>query len=87
MPGVRASRGLSGAGGSGVANSVGERWLGTLKCEHLDRHDIANGIDLADHVTALTADYSATRPTGRSTKNRPSTPTKEPKTPTEPAEN
>ena len=43
-------------------NGVVERWIGTLKYEHLYRHDIANGIDLADHVTAFTDTYNATRP-------------------------
>ena len=43
-------------------NDVAERWIGTLKYEHLYRHDIANGIDLADHVAAFTADYNTTRP-------------------------
>ena len=32
-------------------------------------------------MTALTADYNATRTTGRSTRNRPSTPTLEPEHP------
>ena len=43
-------------------NGVVERWFGTLKYEHLYRHDIASGIDLADDVTAFTADYNTTRP-------------------------
>ena len=44
-------------------NGVVEHWIGTtLKYEHLYRHDIASGVDLADHVTAFTDTYNATRP-------------------------
>ena len=43
-------------------NGVVERWFESLKYEHLYRHDIANGIDLADHVAAFTADYNTLRP-------------------------
>ena len=43
-------------------NGVVERWFGTLKYEHLYRHDIASGIDLADHVAAFTADNNTIRP-------------------------
>ena len=43
-------------------NGVVERWFESLKYEHLYRHDIANGIDLADHVTACTDTYNTTRP-------------------------
>ena len=43
-------------------NGVVERWIRSLKYEHLYRHDIASGVDLADHVTAFTADYNATCP-------------------------
>ena len=43
-------------------NGVVERWFESLKYEHLYRHDIANGLDLADHVAAFAADYNATRP-------------------------
>ena len=43
-------------------NGVVERWFESLKYEHLYRHDIASGIDLADHVAAFTADYNTIRP-------------------------
>ena len=43
-------------------NGVVERWIRTLKYEHLYRHDIASGIDLADHVDAFTDTYNTTRP-------------------------
>ena len=43
-------------------NGVVERWFGTLKYEHLYRHDIASGIDLADHVAAFTDTYNTIRP-------------------------
>ena len=43
-------------------NGVVERWFETLKYEHHYRHDIANGIDLADHVAAFTDTYNTTRP-------------------------
>ena len=43
-------------------NGVVERWIGTLKYEHLYRHDIASGIDLADHVDAFTDTYNTIRP-------------------------
>ena len=56
-------------------SDVVERWFESLKYEHLYRHDIANGVDLADHVTPFTADYNATSPTGHSTSSDPSTPT------------
>ena len=42
-------------------NGVVERWIETLKYEHLYRHDIASGIDLADHVADFTADYNTIR--------------------------
>ena len=43
-------------------NGVVERWFESLKYEHLYRHDIANGIDLADHVEAFTDTYNTIRP-------------------------
>ena len=43
-------------------NGVVERWFESLKYEHLYRHDIASGIDLADHVAAFTTDYNTIRP-------------------------
>ena len=43
-------------------NGVVERWFESLKYEHLYRHDIASGIDLADHVTAFTDTYNTIRP-------------------------
>ena len=43
-------------------NGVVERWIETLKYEHLYRHDIASGVELADHVADFTADYNTIRP-------------------------
>ena len=43
-------------------NGVVERWFESLKYEHLYRHDIASGIDLADHVDAFTDTYNTIRP-------------------------
>ena len=43
-------------------NGVVERWFESLKYEHLYRHDIANGIDLADHIAAFTDTYNTIRP-------------------------
>ncbi len=43
-------------------NGVVERWFESLKYEHLYRHDIANGIDLSDHVVAFTNTYNTIRP-------------------------
>ena len=43
-------------------NGVVERWISTLKYEHLYRHDIASGVELADHVEAFRATYNTIRP-------------------------
>ena len=43
-------------------NGVVERWIETLKFEHLYRHDIADGVDLADHVANFTDEYNTIRP-------------------------
>ncbi len=43
-------------------NGVVERWIETLKYEHLYRHDIASGVELADHVIAFIDEYNAVRP-------------------------
>ena len=43
-------------------NGVVERWIETLKYEHLYRHEIASGVELADHVAAFTDDYNTIRP-------------------------
>ena len=43
-------------------NGVVERWINTLKYEHLYRHDIPTGPDLADHVTAFVDEYNTIRP-------------------------
>ena len=43
-------------------NGVVERWFESLKYEHHWCHDIASGIDLADHVTAFIDDYNTIRP-------------------------
>ena len=53
------------------ANGVVERWFGTLKYEHLYRHDIASGIDLADHVDAFTDTYNTIRPLQTLNQKRP----------------
>ena len=34
-------------------NGVAERWIESLKCERLYRHDIASGVELADHMAAF----------------------------------
>ena len=52
-------------------NGVVERWFESLKYEHLYRHDIANGIDLADHVAAFTDTYNTTRPHQAPNQKRP----------------
>ncbi len=39
-------------------NGMIERFFEAIKYEHLYRHDIANGIDLADHVDAFTDTYN-----------------------------
>jgi putative transposase len=43
-------------------NGVIERWFESLKYERLYRHDIASGIDLADHVEDFIAEYNTIRP-------------------------
>ena len=42
-------------------NGVVERWISTLKYEHLYRHDIADGVDLADHIDTFTDEYNTIR--------------------------
>ena len=56
--------------------------------EHLYRHDIASGIDLADHVDAFTDTYNTIRP--HQTLDPEAAPRRlprSPNTPTEPTEN
>ena len=43
-------------------NGVIERWFEALKYERLYRHDIADGIDLADHVADYIDEYNRVRP-------------------------
>ena len=43
-------------------NSDLERWINTLKYEHLYCHDITSGPALTDHVTASVDKYNAIRP-------------------------
>ena len=43
-------------------NGVVERWIESLKYEHLYRHDIASGPELADHVAAFIDEYNAVCP-------------------------
>ncbi len=43
-------------------NGVVECWISTLKYEHLYRHDIANGVELADHIEEFRATYNTIRP-------------------------
>ena len=43
-------------------NGVVERWIESLKYERLYRHDIASGVDLADHVAAFIDEYNTIRP-------------------------
>ena len=43
-------------------NSVVERWIETLKYEHLYRHEIPNGPNLAAHVAAFIDEYNTVRP-------------------------
>lgn len=43
-------------------NGVAERWIETLKYEHLYRHDIASGVELADSVADFIDEYNAVRP-------------------------
>ncbi len=43
-------------------NGVVERWIESLKYERLYRHDIASGLELADHVAAFIDEYNAVRP-------------------------
>jgi transposase InsO family protein len=43
-------------------NGVIERWFESLKYERLYRHDIATGLDLADHVSDFCDEYNTIRP-------------------------
>ena len=43
-------------------NGVVERWIGALKYERLYRHDIADGISLADHIADYLDEYNTIRP-------------------------
>lgn len=43
-------------------NGAIERWYESLKCERLYRHDIATGIDLADHVADFVDEFNTIRP-------------------------
>jgi transposase InsO family protein len=43
-------------------NGVVERWINTLKYEHLYRHDIASGPDLADQTIGFVDEYNTIRP-------------------------
>ena len=43
-------------------NGVIERWFEALKYERLYRHDIADGINLAAHVTDYIDEYNRVRP-------------------------
>ena len=43
-------------------NGVVERWINTLKYEHLYRHDIASGVELADRLAAFIDEYNTVRP-------------------------
>lgn len=43
-------------------NGVVERWFESLKYERLYRHDIADGIDLADHVASFVDEYRRIQP-------------------------
>jgi transposase InsO family protein len=43
-------------------NGVIERWFESLKYERLYRHDIATGIDLADHVADFIDEFNTIRP-------------------------
>ncbi len=43
-------------------NGVVERWIETLTYEHLYRHDIASGVDLADHIEEFQNTYNSIRP-------------------------
>lgn len=43
-------------------NGVIERWFEALKYERLYRHDIADGIELADHVADYLDEYNRVRP-------------------------
>ena len=49
-------------GRSPHTNGVIERWFEALKYERLYREDIADGIDLAEHVAAFTDEYNRVRP-------------------------
>ena len=54
-------------------NGVVERWIESLKYERLYRHDIASGVELADHIAAFIGEYNTIRPTSTSTTGDPST--------------
>ena len=43
-------------------SGVVDRWISTRKFEHLYRHDIADGVELADHIEEFRATYNTTRP-------------------------
>ena len=43
-------------------NGVIERFFAAIKYEHLYRHDIATGVELADQVDSFRAIYNTTRP-------------------------
>lgn len=43
-------------------NGVVERWISSLKYEHLYRHDTASGVDLAAQVAAFIDGYNTVRP-------------------------
>ena len=56
-------------------NGVVERWIESLKYERLYRHDIASGVELADHGPRSSANTTRSAPTNTSTTGGPSTPT------------
>jgi len=43
-------------------NGVVERWINTLKYEHIYRRDIASGVEPADRVAAFIDEYNTVRP-------------------------
>ena len=43
-------------------NGVTERWFESLKHERLYRHDIADGVELADHVAGYLDEHNRIRP-------------------------
>ena len=59
-------------------NGVVERWIETLEYEHLYRHDIAGGIDLADQSPTSPTNTTRSGPTRPSTRHRPWPPTYKP---------